>query len=66
MNRYTTIQGDTWDSIAFKIYGDEYKVQLLMEANREYMDIFVFSGGLELKCPELTPAQIIGLPEWRL
>ena len=49
MDRYTTIQGDTWDSIAFKIYGDEYKVQLLMEANREYMDIFVFSGGLELK-----------------
>lgn len=66
MDRYTTIQGDTWDSIAFKIYGDEYKVQLLMEANREYMDIFVFSGGLELKCPELTLVQIIGLPEWRL
>ena len=66
MDRYTTIQGDTWDSIAFKIYGDEYKVQLLMEANREYMDIFVFSGGLELKCPELTLVQIVGLPEWRL
>lgn len=66
MNRYTTIQGDTWDSIAFKIYGDEYKVQLLMEANREYMDIFVFSGGLEIKCPDLTTLHIVGLPEWRL
>ena len=66
MDRYTTIQGDSWDCIAFKIYGDEYKVQLLMEANREYMDIFVFPGGLELKSPELTPVQIIGLPEWRL
>ena len=33
---YTTIQGDTWDLIAYKLYGEEKYMKNLIEANEEY------------------------------
>ena len=32
---YTSIQGDTWDMIAYKVYGKESAMVQLMEANSE-------------------------------
>lgn len=31
---YKTIQGDTWDGIAVKVYGDEKYMNELLEANQ--------------------------------
>ncbi len=57
MNTYKTIQGDTWDSIAYKIYGDEKYTDFLMQNNFELLDIFVFKAGTIVKTPELPDSQ---------
>lgn len=57
MNTYKTIQGDTWDGIAYKIYGDEKYTDFLMQNNFELLDIFVFKAGIIVKTPELPDSQ---------
>ena len=42
MKTYTTVQGDTWDLIAYKILGAEHYMQQLIEANPDLIDIFYF------------------------
>ena len=64
---YTTIQGDTWDGIAYKLYGDEKYMKNLIEANWRYTDVLVFSAGVELTVPEITEEEKDNdnLPIWR-
>lgn len=62
---YIAESGDTWDSISFKIYEDEFKVELLMNANKDLMHIFVFGGGERIKIPELPEDVNNALPDWR-
>ena len=62
---YIAESGDTWDSISFKIYEDEFKVGLLMNANKDLMYIFVFGGGESVKIPELPEDVSSSLPDWR-
>ena len=62
---YIAESGDTWDSISFKIYEDEFKVEFLINANRDLMHIFVFSGGERVKIPELPEDVSSSLPDWR-
>ena len=53
---YKTVQGDTWDSIAKKIWGDsKYKkyFDYLIQENREYTATVFFESGVELKVPEI-------------
>ena len=64
MSNYTTIQGDTWDMIAKKVYGDETYTSLLMEANPKLLDYFVFPEGIVVTVPE-KPEETGYLPEWR-
>lgn len=67
MSTYTTIQGDTWDGIAYKLYGDEKYMKNLIEANWRYTDVLVFSAGVELTVPEITEEEKDddNLPIWR-
>lgn len=51
---YTTIQGDTWDMIAKKVYGDEMLLYLLMDYNPEYLHILVFDSDYILEVPPLN------------
>lgn len=62
---YTTIQGDTWDSIAYKLWGLEECATDLMEANYRHLDILVFSSGTVLNVPDLAPDTYGWLPGWR-
>lgn len=64
MSNYTTIQGDTWDMIAKKVYDDEAYTSLLMEANPKLLDYFVFPEGIVVTVPE-KPEETINMPEWR-
>lgn len=50
---YTTIQGDTWDMIAKKMYGDEFMMDLLMDYNPDYLDIVVFDSDYILEIPPI-------------
>jgi len=62
---YIAESGDTWDSISFKFYEDEFKVELLMNANKDLMHIFVFGGGERVKIPDLPEDVSSSLPDWR-
>ena len=62
---YIAKPGDTWDSISFKFYEDEFKIELLMNANKNLMHIFVFGGGEKISISALPESENISLPDWR-
>ena len=62
---YTSIQGDTWDMIAYKVYGRESAMAHLIEANDDNTHIAIFPSGVKLVCPPLAPAASRILPPWR-
>lgn len=63
--RYTTVLGDTFDMIAHKVYGDSKQAIHIIEANIEYANIIIFSGGISLKIPEIEIVSPISLPPWK-
>lgn len=69
MRRYITIQGQTWDQIAYELYGNEYMCDKLMDLNRDKLDYLVFPAGIELVVPdkELVISETVpsDYPTWR-
>ncbi len=65
MNQYRTVQGDTWDMIAKKVYNDEKKMDILMQANFPLLDYVDFPAGICLAIPEDVPEAADNLPSWR-
>ena len=49
--KYTASFGDTWDTVAYKVCGDEFECDALRRANRQYSDVLVFDGGESLIIP---------------
>lgn len=49
--KYTASFGDTWDTVAYKVCGDEFECDALRRANRLYSDVLVFDGGESLIIP---------------
>lgn len=49
--KYTASLGDTWDTLAYKVCGDEFECDALRRANRPYSDVLVFDGGEMLIIP---------------
>lgn len=62
---YTTKSGDTWDTIAYEVYGDCRYVENLINANREYITTFIFSAGVKLKVPVVEKNVTKSLPPWK-
>ncbi|MGN7360017.1 tail protein X [Paenibacillus sp. SAF-054] len=65
MSTYRTIQGDTWDGIAFKIAGTEEFMTPLMQANPDYVETVIFPTGITLNIPEIVIQEADILPPWR-
>lgn len=68
MKTITTVQGDTWDTIAYRVYGNVLRAQDLMEAreNVRLLDHQVFPAGIVVATPEVEEqAATYDLPEWR-
>lgn len=68
MNTYTTVQGDMWDSIAKKLYGDECMMDLLIMANPEKREVAVFGAGETIFVPPALKSKtekLEKLPPWR-
>ena len=67
MSTYTTIQGDTWDMIAYKQLGSTGFTDQLMSANPEHLGTFLFPAGVTLRLPEIkSKASGSGsLPPWK-
>ena len=49
---YKTVQGDTWDNLAYDIYGSEKLMYLLIAANPSYANIIKFKSGIQLVIPQ--------------
>lgn len=63
---YTTVQGDMWDLISYKVYGDVRFTDVLIAANPRYNKILVFSAGIVLDVPEVEESVTSdSLPPWK-
>lgn len=49
--KYTASLGDTWDTVAYKVCGDEFECDAIRKANRPYSDVLAFDGGESLIIP---------------
>ena len=49
--QYVCANGDMWDSIAYRLYGDESMFPEIMKANRAYARVLTFDGGEVLNVP---------------
>lgn len=65
LDKYITVQGDMWDSIAKRLYGTETALNKLLEANQQYADIVVFPAGIVLAVPGYVAPNASTLPPWR-
>jgi phage tail protein X len=65
MREYRTSQGDTWDMISKRVYGDEHYMDALLDANHEYIDIVIFPANIILRVPEVSKPVASTLPAWR-
>lgn len=62
---YTTVQGDTWDKIAYNVYGNTKYMGNLLEANHAVLDTFVFDAGVTIETPTIDTSTASDTPIWR-
>lgn len=65
---YRTVSGDTWDLIAFKIYGSEGYFHDLIRSNLRLIDIAIFDADIPIIIPEITDEENDNderLPPWK-
>lgn len=63
---YETISGDTWDSIALFVYGDENHADWLMQNNPFLLGTMIFASGTYVYIPDLPVSDSDTSPfEWR-
>lgn len=65
MTTYSTKQGDTWDGIAYLLYGQAELMTLLLAANPDHTQTVLFSGGITLNVPDKPADASQTLPPWR-
>lgn len=62
----TAVQGETFDSFAFRIYGEERMSHYIRQYNTQYSDTVIFNGGEELTVPVLSETESKeALAPWR-
>lgn len=67
MKTYTTVSGDEWDGICYKVYGSggEMVMDKVMASNPSHIDKVVFPAGIVLNMPEVENEQKSNdLPPW--
>ncbi len=63
---YITKKGDTFDQIAYEVYGNEEMIQPLIESNPQYTEVLVFDYGTKITVPDIdTNSNYEFLPSWR-
>ena len=63
-SNYKTMQGDTWDSIAYRLWGKENLMHQLILANPDYTDMLIFPAGTVLAVPDVETSAVGNLPPW--
>ena len=65
---YRTQSMDTWDVISKRVYGSEFFIDKLIEANIGWRKVVFFEEGVELSCPDIDTASTEfeqNLPPWK-
>lgn len=62
---YRTQAFDTFDKIAYKLYGVETVASYIIEANPQYSDVLQFEPDVLLKLPKLEEIEKSTLPQWK-
>ncbi len=67
---YITREGDRWDLIAYRYYGNPYRYQELIEANIAALGSMpppILESGIKLQIPQLPTeaVQAENLPPWK-
>jgi phage tail protein X len=62
---YTTSTGDTWDTIAHQLWGQETLMHELLTANPQHRGTVIFPAGVVLSIPDVTPQPIEEPPPWQ-
>ncbi|MRN51994.1 tail protein X [Paenibacillus monticola] len=62
---YKTVQGDTWDGISYKVYGQANLMTLLLNANPGHAGTVILSGNISLTVPDKPADASETLPPWR-
>jgi phage tail protein X len=63
---HITIEGERWDQLAQKYYGNSYAYPALVEANSSLAHLPTLMSGLMLRIPIIDrPALPVNLPPWR-
>ena len=63
---YVTKQGDMFDNIAYEQLGSCKYVEALINANRQYVDVYIFDSGVELILHDIEAEnKAKKLPPWR-
>ena len=68
MKTYRTVQGDTWDIVALKMYpnlGGEKLMHLLLQQNPAYRETVVFDANIFLRIPDVDIPVVSSLPPWK-
>lgn len=53
MNSYSTKDGETWDSIAYRLFSDSFMMDQLLESNKYlYYDTITFEDGDIITIPD--------------
>lgn len=65
MAAYTTKSGDMWDLIAYTQLGSTSYTDLLINANLQYRDTYLFPSGVVLTLPEIKTPINNKLPPWK-
>lgn len=55
---YKTTQGDMWDIVSLRCYGDEHAMHYVQDANFEERFIDAFPGGMILDIPQSVILQL--------
>ena len=62
----TAIQGETFDRLAYRLYGEERMSHYIRQYNTQYSDVVIFEGGEELTIPVLSEIESKeSLAPWR-
>jgi len=64
---YRTQSGDTWDLIAYRVYGSEGYYHDLIRSNLRLIDIAVFDADIPIIIPEISEEveNDENLPPWK-
>lgn len=64
MRIYTTVQGDTFDTIAYRMYQTASVTSDIINANLDYIEVGIFDAGIKIKIPDIDVSKTTAKPPW--